>query len=160
MVYRRRARAQAKDASRKRASSDDVPWTIELAASVICQRWKPAILWLLHHNSRRFVELSRSLRVVSDKVLTQQLRQLERDGLVKRDVSQGSYGRPYLLTEIGRRLTSFLDQLEDWGAHYAAREPTALARHGLANLPSLGFDRLEAVDRTSLTGPVDAPRAD
>lgn len=134
MGYRRRTSPEARRLVGRADAGETVPWTIELAASVMCQRWKPAILWLLHRRGRGFAQLSRSLRRISDKVLTHQLQQLERDGLVQKEGATGSRSRHYSLTAIGGQLAECLDQLDSWGVRYAISDPNALRRHGLASL--------------------------
>ena len=55
------------------------------ALSVIGGRWKSAILWELHERALRFGELRRRLPGISEKVLYEQLREMERDGVVRRE---------------------------------------------------------------------------
>lgn len=112
-----------------------LPAHLELAAAVLCKRWKPAILWLLLDGRLRFGELGRQLPIVSAKVLTQQLRELERDGLVRREaIDAGARQVTYALTEMGRKLADVLADLQAWGAAYHRLYPAAMAQHGLAEL--------------------------
>jgi DNA-binding HxlR family transcriptional regulator len=116
-------------------SRKTVPWGVEVAAAVLCKRWKPGIVWLLLDGAERFGEIASRLPGVSAKVLTQQLRELERDHLVHRRAAS-IRGRfvVYELTAIGMRLGQFLAQLEMWGASYHEAVPGAAARHGLSDL--------------------------
>lgn len=79
-------------------------------------RWKLLILFQLFGGRvRRFTELERALKGISQKVLTQQLRQLERDGLVVRTVHPEVPPRvDYALTDWGQALCPSLDSLLHW----------------------------------------------
>ncbi|MFJ9344204.1 winged helix-turn-helix transcriptional regulator [Streptomyces sp. NPDC101733] len=85
--------------------------------SVIDGKWKVSLLWELEQCPRRFGELRRLVSGVSEKVLTAQLRELERDGLVHREV----YGEvpprvEYSLTPLGQELNAALEPLGAWGS--------------------------------------------
>lgn len=78
-------------------------------------RWKGPILWWLRGEARGFNELRRLLPGVSPKVLTNQLRQLEDDGLICRAFMNGTRGRIcYSLTERGTAVMPLLDAMQDW----------------------------------------------
>jgi hypothetical protein len=62
----------------------DETWAVEAAAGRLCRRWKPAIVWSLALGPQRFNALAAALPGVTPKVLTEQLRELTRDGLVSR----------------------------------------------------------------------------
>jgi DNA-binding HxlR family transcriptional regulator len=86
------------------------------AASSISRLWKPLVLWALATHPRRFGALRRELPGVSEKVLTQQLRELERDGIVHRAVhDQVPPKVEYSLTELGLSLERALAPLGEWG---------------------------------------------
>ncbi len=87
---------------------------------LVFSRWTTPILWTLTHLGRqRFVELSRNLGTVSAKVLTQRLRQLERDGLVIRTHHAEVPPRvDYEISELGRTLTPLFAALTDWSEHH------------------------------------------
>lgn len=124
------------DFSRVVSSGDHLmPGTLELAVAVLRKRWKPGILWLLRRGTLRFRDFESGLGNVSAKVLTQQLRELERDGLIHRMVSTVGRGRAvYSATEAGRQLAHILDELTSWGAKYHRHFPTTAARYGLAGV--------------------------
>lgn len=126
------ARNSALAPSRFERSSEPVPWAIELAAAVICKRWKPVIVCMLLRGNARFGVLARALPGVSAKVLSQQLRELERDEVVVHDRS----GRwpVYGLTPIGCQLVRVINDLHAWGIAYRDTSKSAIARHGLAQL--------------------------
>ena len=95
---------------------------VEHALHAIAGKWKPRILWELLEGTRRFAELQRAIPEVSAKVLTEQLRELEADGLLVREVFAEVPPRvEYTLTELGRALDSVLAALCDWGRDYEAK---------------------------------------
>ena len=97
---------------------------VESALHAIGGKWKPLILWHLMEDMRRFGELRRQISEITQKVLTQQLRELESDGLVHREVYAEVPPRvEYSLTELGRSLESVLNVLCDWGKSLEARDP-------------------------------------
>ncbi|MEV4332305.1 helix-turn-helix domain-containing protein [Streptomyces sp. NPDC049597] len=92
---------------------------IDAAVDVVGGKWKPLILWALNAGTRRFGELRRQVEGVSEKVLIQQLRELEADGIVHREV----YGEvpprvEYSLTELGKALNTALEPLGAWGTAF------------------------------------------
>ncbi len=92
----------------------------ELALQVIGGKWKSNILYLLgNFPVLRFGEFKKKLPDVSEKMLIQQLRELEKDGMVKRKVYRQVPPKvEYSLTELGSSLVPILLMLRDWGAHY------------------------------------------
>lgn len=89
------------------------------AFEVIGGKWKAAILWELHAEVRRFGELKRLLAGITEKMLIQQLRELEADGLVKRQVFHEVPPRvEYSATKLGNSLNKALAPLADWGERY------------------------------------------
>ncbi len=94
---------------------------LDAAVDVVGGKWKPLVLWALSEQPRRFGALRRELPGVSEKVLTQQLRELERDGIVRRTVyDQVPPGVEYSLTELGVSLERALAPLGDWGERHLA----------------------------------------
>ncbi|TWJ12281.1 HxlR family transcriptional regulator [Stackebrandtia albiflava] len=89
---------------------------IDAAMDVVGGKWKGLILWGLADGVRRFGELRRELPGVSEKMLVQQLRELEADGIVARRVYAEVPPRvEYSLTEEGRALNEALAPLGEWG---------------------------------------------
>lgn len=87
------------------------------AINVIGGRWKPIILHILSEETQRFGELRKKIPPVTQKMLTQQLRELEADGLIKRQVYAVVPPKvEYSLTAKGKDLTPILNELYDWGA--------------------------------------------
>ncbi|MEU0123099.1 helix-turn-helix domain-containing protein [Streptomyces albidoflavus] len=97
---------------------------IDAAFDVLSGKWKALILWELHtHGVRRFAELRRGVPGVSEKMLTQHLREMEEDGLVHREVYAEVPPRvEYSLTEYGRTLNEALGALGEWGEERIRRE--------------------------------------
>jgi DNA-binding HxlR family transcriptional regulator len=81
----------------------------------ICDKWSLLILHQLSHGTKRRGELRRGIRGISDKMLTQTIRKLERDRLVRRTVYPVVPPRvDYALTRIGASLTNPLHALYRW----------------------------------------------
>jgi DNA-binding HxlR family transcriptional regulator len=90
------------------------------AFEVVGGKWKAAILWELAAGPVRFGALKRRVQGVTEKMLIQQLRELERDRLVTRTVFQEVPPRvEYALTEWGVSLNGALAPVADWGEAYA-----------------------------------------
>lgn len=97
---------------------------IQTAVRVLGKRWKPIILWHLQKNTYRFGELRRLIPGASQKMLTQQLRELEADGLVHREVyPQVPPKVEYSMTDYGRTAMHVLDTLFDWGKTHQNTAP-------------------------------------
>ena len=96
------------------------PTTITLR--VIGGKWKLVILWYLWDDARRFSELKRSIAGITQRMLTQQLRELERDGVVSRKVyAQVPPRVEYAITDFGRTLEPILRLMCKWGEEHARR---------------------------------------
>lgn len=88
----------------------------DITLDVIGGKWKIAILCHVHGGTRRFNELQRLIPGVTHKVLAQQLRELERDGVLSRTVYPTvPPAVEYALTERGRALWPVLEALRAWG---------------------------------------------
>lgn len=99
--------------------------SVELALQVIGGKWKPIILWHLRTGEKqRFGELRRHMPNVTQKMLTQQLRELESDGMILRKVHpQVPPKVEYSLTSLGQSVMPVLDQLSRWGTLFEAEHP-------------------------------------
>jgi DNA-binding HxlR family transcriptional regulator len=96
---------------------------VEVAVDVIGGKWKPVILAHLKEGVHRYGELRRRMPAISEKMLTQQLRELESDGLVDREDLGGRVPRvEYRLTADGVALGPALAALYAWGERRAAAE--------------------------------------
>ncbi len=88
--------------------------------AMVSDKWKVLIICKLRENTLRFNELRRELKGVTQRVLTHQLRELEADGLVTRQVFAEVPPRvEYSLTELGRTLVPVLQHLEIWAEEHA-----------------------------------------
>ena len=90
---------------------------IEITLKVMGGKWKPLILHLLQHEgTKRYNEILRYLETAPKKTLTAQLRELEADGIVSRNVIPTVPVQvEYAITEHGRTLFPILDAMCDWG---------------------------------------------
>lgn len=97
---------------------------IDAALDVVSGKWKGLVLWELHdHGTRRFAELRRALPGISEKMLTQHLRQMEADGLIHRKVyAEVPPKVEYSLTDAGTSLNEALQPLGQWGRDRIKRE--------------------------------------
>lgn len=89
---------------------------IEVTLEVVCGKWKGVILCKLLEGTLRFGELKKAIPKISQKVLTEQLRELEDDNLVKRVVYNEVPPKvEYSLTAYGKVLRPLLNDLAKWG---------------------------------------------
>ena len=87
--------------------------------ALIGSKWKVLILRDLISGTKRFGELKKSIGNVSQKVLTEQLRDMEKNGLLNRKVYAEVPPRvEYSLTELGKSLAPVLDAMRSWGEEY------------------------------------------
>ncbi len=93
--------------------------TVSVTLSIIGGKWKSLILWQLSFKTLRFSQLQRRLAKVTQKMLTQQLRELERDGLINRKVYAEVPPRvEYSLTPLGKSVVPILQLMYQWGEDY------------------------------------------
>src|SRR6266702_7726202 len=89
---------------------------VEAAVAVFGGKWKAVILWWLQQRTWRFAELRGQIPGITEKMLTQQLRELEADGIVHRKVYATVPPKvEYSLTEYGQSLKRALRAICDWG---------------------------------------------
>ena len=102
--------------------------SVEATLAVIGGRWKPVVLFHLQaQGTLRFNALKRLIGGVTQRMLTTQLRELERDGIVHREVFPVVPPKvEYSLTDYGRTLEPMLLEMREWGARHMARHS---ARH-------------------------------
>ncbi len=92
---------------------------VEAALSLIGGKYKCIILWHLMQGTMRFSELRRIIPQATAKMMTQQLRELEKDGIVHREVYPVVPPRTeYSLTDYGRTLSPIVQAMCDWGKRY------------------------------------------
>ncbi len=99
---------------------------VELALHAIGGKWKMPILWRLQQRIWRYGELHRSLKRVSHKMLTKQLRELESAGLLTRTVHPVVPPHvEYEITDLGRTCLPAIESLREWGALYRERRESS-----------------------------------
>ena len=91
---------------------------IDATMSVIEGRWKGTILCMLFKNGKmRFSELQKDIGEITSRILTKQLKELEEDGMLRRDVdTSGKIKVEYSLTERGMSIMPVLYSMAEWGA--------------------------------------------
>ena len=90
---------------------------VEITLQIIGGRWKVLIIRELLLGVRRFGELQRALPGVTQKMLTQQLREMEKDGIIHREVYPEIPPKvEYSLTSLGESLQPILHAMHEWGA--------------------------------------------
>ncbi len=101
---------------------DYIDCPIGTAINIIGGKWKLPVLYNLRYNgTMRFNELQKALPKVTQKMLTQQLRELESDGMVLRKVyAQVPPKVEYSITDLAKKLEPTLDLLCTWGKEYQA----------------------------------------
>ena len=93
----------------------DGPCPIERGMRVVGGKWTGSILWHLKDEPIRFNDLARQLSGASKKMLSQRLKEMEENKLVKRKVVNAKpVAVSYEITKFGRTALGFLEQLKDW----------------------------------------------
>lgn len=92
---------------------------LEAALEVLGGKWKGIILFRLQHDTARFNELRRMIPGVTQRMLTKQLRELEADKVIHREIYKEIPPKvEYSLTDFGLTILPILDELYDWGKEY------------------------------------------
>jgi DNA-binding HxlR family transcriptional regulator len=95
---------------------------VGLTTDIIGGKWKPLILFHLQDKTRRFGELQKLIPETTKKMLTQRLRELERDGIIRRKVyAQVPPRVEYSLTRHGQSLRPILELMSAWGKKHRTR---------------------------------------
>ncbi len=95
---------------------------LDAALAVVGGKWKPIVLWQLTPGPRRFGELRRLVTGISEKMLIQQLREMQAHGIVdRRDFGEIPPRVEYALTGFGVSLSDALRPLCDWGREHMGR---------------------------------------
>ena len=130
---------------------------VKLTASIIGGKWKPSLLFHLEGRTRRFCELQRLIPGLTKKMLTQHLRELERDGIVRRKVFAEVPPRvEYSLTRHGESLKPILKLMSAWGTRHRARYGLTTAHPQKnatrSNLVETGAPPISQLPRLALVG--------
>lgn len=101
-------------------TKDELPeCPVATTVRLIGNKWKLLIIRDLLEGERRFGELKKSVSGISQKVLSENLRVLESDGIISREVFAEVPPRVlYSLTDVGRSLLPVIDAMADWGEAY------------------------------------------
>lgn len=95
---------------------------VQTCLNFISDKWKILIIRDLLTGTKRFSELKKSLAPVTQKMLTQQLRQMENDGIIHREVYPVVPPKvEYSLTELGRSLEPVIEVMKKWGQKFKER---------------------------------------
>ena len=146
---------------------------VEATINLIGNKWKVLIMRELFGGTKRFGVLFRSegLAGISQKMLTQQLRQMEEDGIVVRTVYPEVPSRvEYSLTDLGRSLKPILDAMDQWGNNYIEErglseggsimnreETVAFLDAYFAALQKGEIEKIPLAADVTLTGPMGGP---
>ncbi|CAM4482871.1 winged helix-turn-helix transcriptional regulator [Paenibacillus typhae] len=96
---------------------------VEFTLDVIGGKWKGVLLYHLMDGTKRFNEFRRICPGITQRMLTLQLRELEEDGVVHREVYQQVPPKvEYSLTEFGRTLIPIIRLMRDWGVTYQTKQ--------------------------------------
>lgn len=96
--------------------------TVKTTLNAIGGKWKPLILFLLSESTLRFGELQKGISGITQKMLTQQLRELEADKIIKRKVYPVVPPKvEYSITSYGRTLVPILSSMDEWGKNHKAK---------------------------------------
>ena len=107
------------------AVSKKASCAVENTLKVIGGRWKVLILRELFQGIRRFNQLHRALQGITQKMLTQQLREMEADGIVHREVyMQVPPKVEYSLTPLGESLRPIIEAMHEWGIKHLNEQDT------------------------------------
>lgn len=107
----------------KKLCSEGMTCPVEVTLGLIGGKYKAVILWHLSHGTLRYSELHRKMPRATDKMLAQQLRELEKDGLINRKVYPVVPPKTeYSMTDFGRTLFPILDAMCDWGSEYLEKQ--------------------------------------
>jgi DNA-binding HxlR family transcriptional regulator len=106
---------------------------VQATANVFTGKWKVLIVWHLGFGTRRFAEIRDLLPGVSEKVLAAQLRELEADGVLHKEVTPSVPPRvDYRLTDAGKELIIVMETMCAWGTKYLG-VPPSLPRIGVVD---------------------------
>lgn len=91
---------------------------MDVAMSYIGGKWKTVVLWYLRNETKRFSQLKRDIPDITEKMLSLQLKQLEKDGIITREVYAEVPPRvEYFLTKEGKSLLPMIDEIAAWGRY-------------------------------------------
>lgn len=96
---------------------------LDVTMNFIGGKWKAIVLWYLRKGTKRFGELKKLIPPITEKMLSLQLKELEKDGIVKRTIFAEVPPRvEYELTDEGKTLLPLLEEIATWGRRKASLE--------------------------------------
>lgn len=102
---------------------------LDITMDYIGGKWKTVVLWYLRNKTLRFGELKKQIPDMTEKMLSIQLKKLEEDGLVKRDVyAEVPLRVEYSLTDFGKTLVPVVEAIAKWGRHLGETEGTLVEK--------------------------------
>lgn len=102
---------------------------MDVTMSYIGGKWKTVVLWYLRNKTLRFGELKKQIPDITEKMLSLQLKSLEEDGLVKREVfTEVPLRVEYSLTDFGKTLIPVLEAIAQWGRELGQNEGKVLEK--------------------------------
>jgi DNA-binding HxlR family transcriptional regulator len=101
---------------------------MDVTMDYIGGKWKTVVLWYLRDKTMRFGELKKQIPDITEKMLSLQLKSLEEDGIIKREVFPEVPTRvEYSMTDFGRSLRPVLDAVAKWGRNLGETKGTVVA---------------------------------
>jgi DNA-binding HxlR family transcriptional regulator len=98
---------------------------VQATIRLLAGKWKVQIFWYLSFGGLRFAELRKRIPGISEKVLTEHLRQLEKTGVIQRQATRSvPPAVTYSLNSEGERLIPIMEALCDWGSEHFGMKPT------------------------------------
>jgi DNA-binding HxlR family transcriptional regulator len=96
---------------------------MQRSMAILGTKWKPIVIWVLRERKARFGQIAASIHIISRKVLTTTLQELEADGIITREEFKELPPRvEYGLTERGHALLPILQQIAEWNGTYCTDE--------------------------------------
>jgi DNA-binding HxlR family transcriptional regulator len=96
---------------------------LDVTMDYVGGKWKTVVLWYLRNNTMRFGELKKHIPDITEKMLSIQLKKLEEDGLISREVfAEVPLRVEYSLTEFGKTLVPVLEAIAKWGRNLGDTE--------------------------------------
>ena len=115
------------DKNEKKFVFDEASCPVTATMQVLGGKWKAILINAIYHTSpARFGELKRSVKGITQSMLTQQLRELEEDGLISRKIYAEIPPRvEYTLTDFGLTLSPIMQSMANWGKEYRMKKQNA-----------------------------------
>lgn len=102
---------------------------MQRSMAILGTKWKPIVIWVLRERKARFGQIAASIHIISRKVLTTTLQELEKDGIITREEFKELPPRvEYGLTERGLALLPILKQIADWNGMYCSDDTHTYSR--------------------------------